>query len=166
MSDSIFKINQKVVYPSHGVGEIVDVEKQVIGGMELNVYVISFPQDKMMLRVPVSRAEATGLRALVGEDSINDIYSTLQGRARQGNKMWSRRAQEYETKINSGNIIHIAEVVRDLYKNVDSNRSYSERTIYEQALKRLAGELAILEDIKQEDAVDKLVEILKEKSAA
>ncbi|WPY00894.1 CarD family transcriptional regulator [Candidatus Trichorickettsia mobilis] len=161
-----FRIGERVVYPSHGVGEIVNIDTQTIGGTAIQVYVISFPQDKMTLKVPVNRAAAAGLRTLVCKNDLGKIYSTLQGKPKQGNRMWSRRAQEYEGKINSGDVVAIAEVVRDLYKNVDSDRSYSERTIYESALNRLAGELAILESINSEDAISKLVEILKEKRIA
>lgn len=163
---SEFKIGQRVVYPSHGVGEIINIEMQIIAGIEIQVYVVSFPQDKMTLKVPVSRATASGLRSLVGKNDLDKIFSTLQGKPKQGNRMWSRRAQEYEAKINSGDVISIAEVVRDLYKNVDSDRSYSERTIYEAALNRLAGELAVLENMTSDEAVTKLIEILKEKIAA
>lgn len=161
-----FKIGERVVYPSHGVGEITDVEVQVIAETEIKVYVISFPQDKMTLRVPVSRASAVGLRALVSQNDISTVYNILQGKPKRGNKMWSRRAQEYEAKINSGEITAIAEVVRDLYKNVDNDRSYSERTIYESALSRLAAEIAILENISEAESSTKLTELLKEKLVA
>jgi CarD family transcriptional regulator len=163
---SEFKVGERIVYPSHGVGEIVNVEQQVIAGADIRVYVISFPQDKMILKVPVNRATISGLRKLVNKTDLTIIYSTLQGKAKQGNRMWSRRAQEYESKINSGNIVAVAEVVRDLYKNVDSDRSYSERTIYESALNRLAGELAILENINPDEAINKLIEVLRDKLAA
>jgi CarD family transcriptional regulator len=161
-----FNVGERVVYPSHGVGEIMSIEIQAVGGMELQVYVISFPQDKMVLRVPVTRAAASGLRCISDKSDINRIYETLQGKPRQGNRMWSRRAQEYEGKINSGNIVAVAEVVRDLYKNVDSDRSYSERTIYESAINRLSSELSILESLTQEDAILKLVDVLRDKVAA
>ncbi|MCC8415862.1 MAG: CarD family transcriptional regulator [Rickettsia endosymbiont of Gnoriste bilineata] len=163
---SEFKVGERIVYPSHGVGEIVNVEQQLIAGTDIRVYVISFPQDKMILKVPVNRATISGLRKLVSKTDLTIIYLTLQGKAKQGNRMWSRRAQEYESKINSGNIVAVAEVVRDLYKNVDSDRSYSERTIYESALNRLAGELAILENINPDEAINKLIEVLKDKLAA
>jgi CarD family transcriptional regulator len=161
-----FQIGESVIYPSHGVGEIIAIENQNIGGLEIKVYVISFPQDKMVLRVPVNRAATSGLRAPVSKNEVGNIYSVLQGKPKQGNRMWSRRAQEYEAKINSGDIVAVAEVVRDLYKNADSDRSYSERTIYESALNRLAGEIAILEGINHDEAISKLLEVLKEKSAA
>ena len=161
-----FKVGERVVYPSHGVGEIIQIESQAIGEIKLEVYVISFPHDKMTLRVPVSRATASGLRTLATESDVNNVYNILNDKPKRGNKMWSRRAQEYETKINSGQIEAIAEFVRDLYKNVDNDRSYSERTIYESALNRLATEIAVLEDIAIASATEKLVELLREKLAA
>ena len=161
-----FKVGERVVYPSHGVGEIIEIESQAIGEIKLEVYVISFPHDKMTLRVPVSRATASGLRTLATKSDVNKVYSILNDKPKRGNKMWSRRAQEYETKINSGQIEAIAEVVRDLYKNVDNDRSYSERTIYESALNRLATEIAVLENITIASATEKLVELLREKLAA
>jgi CarD family transcriptional regulator len=161
-----FKVGERVVYPSHGVGEIIQIESQAIGEIKLEVYVISFPHDKMTLRVPVSRATASGLRTLATKSDVNNVYNILNDKPKRGNKMWSRRAQEYETKINSGQIEAIAEVVRDLYKNVDNDRSYSERTIYESALNRLATEIAVLENITIASATEKLVELLREKLAA
>ena len=161
-----FKVGERVVYPSHGVGEIIQIESQAIGEIKLEVYVISFPHDKMTLRVPVSRATASGLRTLATKSDVNNVYNILNDKPKRGNKMWSRRAQEYETKINSGQIEAIAEVVRDLYKNVDNDRSYSERTIYESALNRLATEIAVLENIPIASATEKLVELLREKLAA
>jgi CarD family transcriptional regulator len=116
--------------------------------------------------VPVKRAAAAGLRALACKDDISKIYKVLQGRAKIGNKMWSRRAQEYEAKINSGDISAVAEVIRDLHKDADTDRSYSERTIYESALNRLARELAVLEDITVSDAINKLYEALGKTKAA
>lgn len=165
-NNSEFIVGEKVVYPSHGVGEIMSIESQNISGFDLKVYVISFENDKMTLRVPVTRATSSGLRSVVANTDVKKVYSTLKSKAKQGNRMWSRRAQEYETKINSGDLVAVAEVVRDLYKNVDSDRSYSERTIYESALNRLASEIAVLESIDKEEAVNKLIEVLKEKAAA
>ena len=161
-----FQVGEKVVYPSHGVGEITEIESQTIADTKLEVYVISFPQDKMTLRVPVSKATASGLRTLANKSSINEVYTILNSKPKRGNKMWSRRALEYEAKINSGEIEAVAEVVRDLYKNVDNDRSYSERTIYESALNRLASEIAILENTAEAAATDKIVELLKEKMVA
>ena len=161
-----FRIGDRVVYPSHGVGEITEIESQTVADIKLEVYVISFPHDKMTLRVPVSRAAASGLRTLATKNDVTSVYDILNGKPKRGNKMWSRRAQEYEGKINSGEIAAIAEVVRDLYKNVDNDRSYSERTIYESALNRLASEIAVLEKITIIDSTEKLVELLKEKLVA
>jgi len=153
-------------HSAHGVGQIVEIETQVIADTELKVYVISFPQEKMTLRVPVNRAIAIGLRTIVNKGAVEEVYSILQGKPKRGNKMWSRRAQEYEAKINSGEISAIAEVVRDLYKNVENDRSYSERTIYESALSRLASEIAILENISISESSSKLIDMLREKLVA
>lgn len=160
-SNNKFLVGQSVVYPSHGVGVVKSIESQLIGEVEIQVYVVSFPQNKMTLRVPVNKAAAAGLRKLVNESEVEKIYSVLQSKPKKGNKMWSRRAQEYESKINSGDILAVAEVVRDLYKETDSNRSYSERSIYELALNRLANELAILEGIKPDQAIQKFYQMLK-----
>ena len=161
-----FKVGDQVVYPSHGVGQITDKESQSIGGFEIEVFVISFPKDKMVLRVPVKKAASSGVRPLMDKSCVEDIYKILRSKPKQGNRMWSRRAQEYEAKINSGDLTSVAEVVRDLYKNVDTDRSYSERSIYEDALNRVATELALLEDEDQTVTMAKLTELLKEKSAA
>ena len=161
-----FKVGDNVVYPSHGVGKVVEIESQVIVDTKLQVYVISFPNDKMTLKVPVSRASVSGLRAILTEKDVSSVYAILSSKPKRGNKMWSRRAQEYEAKINSGEVEAIAEVVRDLYKNVDNDRSYSERTIYELALQRLASEIAALEKIAASDAMEKLTELLREKLVA
>ena len=160
-----FSVGHKVVYPSHGVGEIVDIETENVLDMELQVYVISFPQDKMTLRVPVSRAKNSGLRHLSSTSEIKNVYSILNEKPQRGNKMWSRRATEYEEKINSGKVEAVAEVVRDLYKDADSERSYSERAIYESALNRLASEIAVLEKSTTERTAENLVEFLKDKLA-
>jgi CarD family transcriptional regulator len=157
-----FKAGDKVVYPAHGVGQIIGQETQEIAGKKIVVYVISFLKEKMILRVPVVRAEVSGLRGLSTAKLVEKAVLILKGRARPGRGMWSRRAQEYESKINSGDMISIAEVVRDLHKNVDDpDRSYSERIIYESALGRLAGEMAAVESITIEDATRKLETVLK-----
>ncbi len=161
-----FKIGERIVYPSHGVGEIINIENQIVAGKEIEVYAISFPQNKMIVKVPVNRSTASGLRKLVSKNDLDLVYSTLKSKPKQGNRMWSRRAQEYESKINSGKLETVAEVVRDLYKNVDSVRSYSEITIYDLALNRLAKELAILENINHDEVIDKLKMILRDKIVA
>ncbi len=162
-----YKVGHYVVYPTHGVGRIMAEETQMIGDVELRMLVISFEKDKMTLRVPVHRATAAGLRPVSSSDQMKRVFVTLKSRARTSRGMWSRRAQEYETKINSGNIFFIAEVVRDLHQNVDqSERSYSERMIYESALSRLVGELAAAEAISHETATDRLMKLLRAKVAA
>ena len=162
-----FEVGQSVVYPAHGVGKITSVEKQTVAGMDLEVYVVSFDQDKMILRVPTNRAEASGMRALAGSKLVEDALKTLGGRARIKRTMWSRRAQEYEAKINSGDLISIAEVVRDLHRGEDQpEQSYSERQLYESALDRMARELAAVENIEKDDAMEKLAESLAKKKVA
>ena len=164
---SVYKVGVHVVYPTHGVGKIVAEETQMIGDVELRLLVISFEKDKMTLRVPVHRATAAGLRPVSSVEQMKKVFVSLKGRARTSRGMWSRRAQEYETKINSGNIFFIAEVVRDLHQNVDqSERSYSERMIYESALSRLVGELAAAEGTDHKTATDKLMKLLRGKVAA
>lgn len=163
----VYKVNHHVVYPTHGVGKIIAEETQMIGDVELRMLVISFEKDKMTLRVPVHRATAAGLRPVSTSDQMKKVFTTLKGRARTSRGMWSRRAQEYEAKINSGNVFSIAEVVRDLHQNVDqSERSYSERMIYESALSRLVGELAAAESTDHKTATDKLIKLLRSKSPA
>lgn len=167
MSEPEFKVGGKVVYPAHGVGMIVDQETQHVAGTELSVYVISFEKEKMTLRVPVKRAQASGLRVLSNDNDVMKAIQTLKGRAKPGRGMWSRRAQEYEGKINSGSIVSIAEVVRDLHKNVDDpDRSYSERVIYESALGRLAGEFAAVNKVDVTEATNNLVNVLKSRKGA
>ena len=142
-------------------------ETQMVGDVKLRVFVIAFEKDKMTLRVPVHRATAAGLRNISSSSEIQRAFSTLKSRARTSRGMWSRRAQEYEAKINSGSLISVAEVVRDLHKNVDqSERSYSERMIYESALGRLVGELAAAEKIDSKAATEKLLRVLKQQLQA
>ncbi|WP_291200205.1 CarD family transcriptional regulator [Hyphomonas sp.] len=162
-----FEVGQSVVYPAHGVGKITAVEKQTVAGMALEVYVVAFDQDKMILRVPTNRAEASGMRALAGSKLVDDALKTLGGKARIKRTMWSRRAQEYEAKINSGDLISIAEVVRDLHRGDDQpEQSYSERQLYESALDRMARELAAVENIDKGKAMEKLAKSLAKKKIA
>ena len=157
-----FEVGQHVVYPAHGVGTITGVEKESVAGIDLEVYVVSFEQDKMILRVPTARAADSGMRALAGTKLVDDALKTLGGRARVKRTMWSRRAQEYEAKINSGDPISIAEVVRDLHRNVGQpDQSFSERQIYEAARDRLASELAAVDKTDVEAATEKLEDVLK-----
>lgn len=159
-----------VVYPAHGVGMIEGIETHTIGGMQISLYAISFEKDRMRLKIPVVKARASGLRKLSTSRRLKDAIETLQGRARIRRTMWSRRAQEYETKINSGDPIAIAEVLRDLKRsNDDSEQSYSERQIYQSALERLAREFAAIKNIPEMKATEQLEDILgtsKNKEAA
>ncbi len=156
-----FNSGDFVVYPAHGVGKIADIAKQKIAGSELELIVVNFDKDKMTLRIPMAKAENIGLRKISGADTMNDALSVLKGKAKVKKIMWSRRAQEYENKINSGNPVAIAEVVRDLYRSENlAEQSYSERQIYEQALDRLANEVAVCENISSADATKKLLDIL------
>jgi len=157
-----FNEGDYVVYPAHGVGMIEGIETQTIGGMEISLYAISFKQDRMRLKIPVMKAQSAGLRKISSTDRIQDAMETLQGRARIRRTMWSRRAQEYETKINSGDPVSIAEVLRDLKRsNDESEQSYSERQIYQSALERLAREVAAVEDITEIKACEQLEDILR-----
>jgi CarD family transcriptional regulator len=161
-----FSVGQHVVYPAHGVGRVTGVETQSVAGMTLEVYVVSFEQDKLILRVPTARAQTAGMRPLASAKIVTDALKTLGGRARVKRTMWSRRAQEYEAKINSGNLIQIAEVVRDLHRAEDQpDQSYSERQLYESALDRMARELAAVENIQHAEAVDKLSKSLAKRAA-
>src|SRR6202035_3876480 len=149
-----FRTHEHIVYPAHGVGQIVRIEEQEIAGNKLELFVISFAKDKMTLRVPTSKAAAVGMRKLAGPDIVKKSLDTLKGRARVKRTMWSRRAQEYEAKINSGNLISIAEVVRDLFRSESQpEQSYSERQLYESALDRMAREVAAIERIDREAAI-------------
>ncbi len=148
-----FRTNEHIVYPAHGVGQIVRIEEQEVAGHKLELFVISFHKDKMTLRVPTAKATAVGMRKLAGPDVVKKSLDTLKGRARVKRTMWSRRAQEYEAKINSGNLISIAEVVRDLFRSENQpEQSYSERQLYEAALDRMVRELATIEDITETEA--------------
>ena len=146
-----------VVYPAHGVGMIEGVETQEISGMEIKLYAISFEKDRMRLKIPMMKAKESGLRKLCTTTRLKDALKTLKGKARVRRTMWSRRAQEYEMKINSGDPILIAEVLRDLKRSSDDNeQSYSERQIYQSALERLAREMSAIEKISEEKATEEL----------
>lgn len=161
MSSMSFDEGDYVVYPTHGVGRVVAIETQEIGGLKLQLFVITFEGDRMTLRVPVNKAQKSGLRKLSERSVMDTALSTLKGRAKVKRTMWSRRAQEYEAKINSGDPVSIAEVVRDLHRNANQpDQSYSERQIYEAALERLAAELAAVEDIDAQAATAKLEKLL------
>ncbi|MBK3777931.1 CarD family transcriptional regulator [Azospirillum sp. YIM DDC1] len=157
-----FEAGDFVVYPAHGVGRVEGIETHSIAGMDVQLYAITFEKERMTLKVPVGKAKAAGLRRLSTKDRIKVALETLQGRSRVRRTMWSRRAQEYEAKINSGDPVSIAEVVRDLYRGADqSDQSYSERQIYQAALERLARELAAVEKIDETKATERLELVLK-----
>jgi CarD family transcriptional regulator len=150
-----------VVYPSHGVGKILGIEAQEISGYRLNVFVVHFDKDRMTLRVPVTKAKASGLRRLSTQKEMQVALVKLKGRSKAKRTMWSRRAQEYEAKINSGDPASIAEVVRDLYRNAGQpDQSYSERQIYQAALDRLVREFAAVEEIDENTATERLEQML------
>ena len=150
-----------VVYPSHGVGKIIGTEKRTVEDIELELLVIRFEHERMTLRVPLSKATESGLRTLSSKVQMEEAIVTLKGKAKVKKTMWSRRAQEYETKINSGNLVSIAEVVRDLYRKDDQGeQSYSERQMYQAALERLAREFAAIEEIDQETAAVRLEDMM------
>jgi len=161
-----YKVGDHVVYPSHGVGHITAIEEQEVAGLKMELFVITFEKDKMTLRVPTAKATGVGMRKLSSPDIIKNALTTLKGRARIKRTMWSRRAQEYEAKINSGDLISIAEVVRDLHRGTGQpEQSYSERQLYEAAVDRMARELAAVEKIDEAAAVARLEEVL-DKAAA
>lgn len=158
-----FSVNDFVVYPTHGVGRITAIEEQEIAGFPLRVYVIEFIDEKMTLRIPINKANDAKLRKISSDSKMTHVFETLKGKAQSKKSvMWSRRAQEYETKINSGDPISIAEVVRDLHCHPEiAEQSYSERQMYKSALERLAREFAAVEQIDTDEAVYKLEEIIR-----
>jgi CarD family transcriptional regulator len=157
-----FSVGDHVVYPAHGVGVVVGVENQQVAGMSLELYVVTFDHEKMTLRVPTRKARGAGLRPLAEGNVVSQALTTLKGRARVKRTMWSRRAQEYEAKINSGDLVSIAEVVRDLHRSESQpEQSYSERQLYESALDRMAREVAAIERIDRDDAISLLHKSLR-----
>lgn len=149
-----FKTGEYIVYPAHGVGLITSIEEQEVAGLTLELFVISFEQDKLTLRVPVAKIKSVGMRKLAEEAEVKKALDTVTGRARVKRTMWSRRAQEYEAKINSGDLIAISEVVRDLYRSDDQpEQSYSERQLFEQAMDRMSREVAAVNKLTLTEAV-------------
>ncbi|MEO9822840.1 MAG: CarD family transcriptional regulator [Paracoccaceae bacterium] len=162
-----FRPNEYVVYPAHGVGQIVSIEEQEVAGITLELFVVSFEKDKMTLRVPTNKATVFGMRALSSPDVISQAMRTLKGKAKVKRAMWSRRAQEYEQKINSGDLIAIAEVVRDLHRTDDQReQSYSERQLYEAALERLTREVAAVSGGDELAAAKEVGDVLMSRVAA
>ena len=166
MSKVDFQINDFVVYPSHGVGRIVDEEVQNVAGFELKMYVLTFEKDKMTLKVPKDKIASTGMRKLSSANTIGKALQVISGKAKVKRAMWSRRAQDYEQKINSGELILIAEVVRDLHRNDEQReQSYSERQLYEAALERLTREIAAVDGVEEKTAQKKVDKVLDGKAA-
>ncbi|MGB0630312.1 MAG: CarD family transcriptional regulator [Alphaproteobacteria bacterium] len=156
-----FSKGDYVVYPTHGVGKVTGIEKREVAGFNLQLFVILFDSEKMTLRVPVEKVADSGLRKISSKDKMQAVTATLKGRARSKRTMWSRRAQEYEAKINSGDPVAIAEVVRDLYRAAGQpEQSYSERQMYEAALERLVNEYALVEKLDVEAATEKIENVL------
>ena len=156
-----FLPEQYVVYPSHGIGQILEIEKKEIAGQMLTMYVIEFEKEKMILRVPIEKTKEIGVRKISTKNQLKDVFEILTGKAKIRRTMWSRRAQEYETKINSGDIKLLTEVVRDLFRS-DSQpeQSYSERQLYEAARERLSREVAVIERTDEQKAIEKMETIL------
>ena len=156
-----FLPEQYVVYPSHGIGQILEIEKKEIAGQMLKMYVIEFEKEKMILRVPIEKTKEIGVRKVSTKNQLKEIFEILTGKAKIRRTMWSRRAQEYEAKINSGDIKLLTEVVRDLFRS-DSQpeQSYSERQLYEAARERLSREVAVIEKINEQKAIEKMETVL------
>ncbi|WP_265528473.1 CarD family transcriptional regulator [Sphingomicrobium marinum] len=156
-----FDVGDYVVYPKHGVGKVIELQETEIAGTQLELYVLRFEKEKMTLRVPVNKAESTGMRKLSSDKAMKDAMETLKSKPKVKRTMWSRRAQEYEAKINSGDLILIAEVTRDLFRADDQpEQSYSERQIFEAASSRLARELAAMEKTDEPTALKKIIKVL------
>lgn len=159
---SSFSCGNHVVYPAHGLGKIKSIETHDVAGHSLEMFVISFEKDRMTLRLPVTKAKSAGLRPVCTPKEMANAINGLKVRGRVRRSMWSRRAQEYEAKINSGDPVSLAEVVRELYRGASQpEQSYSERQVYQNALQRLAGEIAAIENIETEHAIQKVEKILE-----
>jgi len=157
-----FVVGDHVVYPKHGVGRVMEIQSSEIAGAKLELYVLRFEKERMTLRVPTNKADSVGMRKLSSSATLAEALTTLKGKPKVKRTMWSRRAQEYEAKINSGDLVSIAEVVRDLHRAEDQpEQSYSERQIYEAAVSRLSRELAAMENIDEPAAQKKIEQVLK-----
>jgi CarD family transcriptional regulator len=158
-----FIVGDYVVYPKHGVGRVIELQSEEIAGMQLELYVLRFEKERMTLRVPVNKVESIGMRKLSSDKTLKEAIETLKGKPKVKRTMWSRRAQEYEAKINSGDLVSIAEVTRDLFRPEDQpEQSYSERQIFEAASSRLARELAAMEETDEPTALEKILDVLRE----
>ena len=158
-----FVVGDYVVYPKHGVGRVIELQNEEIAGMQLELYVLRFEKERMTLRVPTNKVESIGMRKLSSDNTLKEAMATLKGKPKVKRTMWSRRAQEYEAKINSGDLVSIAEVTRDLFRPDDQpEQSYSERQIFEAASSRLARELAAMEETDEPTALEKILDVLRE----
>ena len=164
LGDLSFSAGDEVVYPAHGVGRIVSIEQQEIAGVSLELFVISFEEDKMTLRVPTAKATSIGMRSLSSPELVGKALDILRSRAKVKRTMWSRRAQEYEQKVNSGDLVSIAEVVRDLHRADQTKQTQSELRLYEAALDRLTREVAAVEHVKEIIAATKIEAALNSKA--
>tara|TARA_B100000073_G_scaffold318453_1_gene296588 strand:+ start:2111 stop:2602 length:492 start_codon:yes stop_codon:yes gene_type:complete len=160
-----FKTDEFVVYPAHGVGKISGIETQKVADIELEMFIVFFDKEKLTLKVPTKKALEVGMRPLSSREVLEQAIGILKGKARVKRAMWSRRAKEYEDKIYSGNLISIAEVVRDLHRGEDKEQSYSERQLYERALERLTSEMAIVDGLEEQIAQEKIDEVLGGRAA-
>ena len=159
-----FKVGDNVVYPSHGVGKVTKIEDRVIGGVTLKFLVIHLKKEKLFIRVPINKAQKVGIRFIISNKDIDKIMLILGEKPKSQRGIWSKRAIEYEMKINSGDLLLIAEVIRDLYRESNNaDRSYSEKVIYDLALDRLASEYALLYKMDQKEALGKILDFIKEK---
>ncbi|MDR1691472.1 MAG: CarD family transcriptional regulator [Rickettsiales bacterium] len=157
-----FKVNDYVVYPTHGVGQIIEIGKQTFADQELELITIRFEKNRMILRVPTEKAEISGLRKITSKKKMDDIVDLIKDSPQTKRIMWARRAQIYDEKINSGDPVEVAEVVRDLYRNYNKmEQSFSERQIYQKALERLANEYAVINKTNPEKASEKLEDIMQ-----
>lgn len=158
-----FSTSEYIVYPTHGVGQIIAIEEQEVAGHKLELFVIHFAKDKMDVKVPIAKALSTGMRKLSEAASVEKALKILRGKARVKRTMWSRRAQEYDTKINSGNFMFIAEVVRDLFRSdLQPEQSYSERQLYAAALDRMSREISVINNLSETEAVNLIEKHLNE----
>ena len=157
------KTGEWVVYPTHGVGQVQGIEKQEIAGIAMELLIVEFPQSRLTIRLPMARAQASGLRTISSKDTMKQALGVLKGKSKQRRVMWARRAQEYENKLNTGEIMQVAEVLRDLARvSQDPDQSFSERQLYENALSRMSMEMAVLNDMEPKDATSQVEQMLIE----
>lgn len=165
--DYTFNPGDFVVYPAHGVGQVTDIEQTEVAGQKLELIAVNFNKDKLTLRIPMPNAQKTGLRQIVTSATMDEAIHTLKGKAKVKRAQWGKRSQEYMSKINSGDPILVAEVLRDLYKDPEkAEQTYSERQIYEQAMNRLVSEYAVIKKVKEEEAICKVETVLQTKIVA